>query len=174
MVQNLPRCRRRIGSRFVALLAIQMGTHILVASSDGEHPRAIREWRLMPYVLSMTTGQIGDPVTIVILVISDDRLLHVVMTLVWQEWRWNRSATAHVTAGVSSATLLSSTSPFLERQLQPLSGRNIRPVFVFILVEATDKNDLSIEMAKFRKTYSTAQWIDDARIILPDYIYASL
>lgn len=82
-VQNLPRCRRSLDRRFVALLAIQMGTHIVVASGDGEHPRAIREWRLMPHVLSMTTGQIGDPVTIVILVISDDRLLHVVMTPVW-------------------------------------------------------------------------------------------
>jgi hypothetical protein len=39
----------------------------------------------MPYVLSMTTSQIGNPIAIVILVISDDRLLHVVMILVLQE-----------------------------------------------------------------------------------------
>src|SRR6185437_1321380 len=67
-----------------------MGAHVLVASSDGEHPRAIREWRLMPHVLSMTTGQIGNPIAIVILMISHDRLLHVVMILVLQEERWNR------------------------------------------------------------------------------------
>lgn len=84
MVQNLSRSRRRLGRRFVALLAIQMGTHIPVASSGSEHPRAIREWRLMPYVLSMATGQIGNPVALFILVISDDRLLHLTMILVSQ------------------------------------------------------------------------------------------
>ncbi len=76
---DLSRSRRSLGRRFVALLAIQIGPHILVASGDGEHPWAVREWRLMPYVLSMTTGQIGNPIAIFILVISDDRLLHVVM-----------------------------------------------------------------------------------------------
>jgi hypothetical protein len=33
----------------------------------------------MPHVLSVTTSQIGNPIATVILVISDDRLLHVVM-----------------------------------------------------------------------------------------------
>lgn len=45
-------------------------------SSDGENPRAIRKWRLMPYMLPMTTRQLGNPIAIVILVISDDGLLH--------------------------------------------------------------------------------------------------
>lgn len=85
MVRNSSRSRRKIDSRFLALLAIQMSTQILIAAGDGEHPRAIREGRLMPNVLSMPTGQIGDPIAIVILVISDDRLLHIVMILVWQE-----------------------------------------------------------------------------------------
>jgi hypothetical protein len=40
--------------------------------------------------LSMTTGQIGNPIAIVILVISDDGLLHVVMILVLQEGCWTR------------------------------------------------------------------------------------
>ncbi len=91
-MQNLSRCRRRIG-RVFALLAIQTGTQVLLSSSDGEYPRAIREWRLMPHVLSMTTSQIGNPIAIVILVISNDRLLHVVRILVLQEGRWSRKTT---------------------------------------------------------------------------------
>ena len=83
-MRNLSRSQRRICSRFFALLAIQMGTQVLFTSSDSEHPRAIREWRLVPYVLPMPTGQISHPVTIVILVISDDRLLHAVTMLLLQ------------------------------------------------------------------------------------------
>ena len=60
---------------------------MLLTPSDGKHPRAIREWRLMPYVLPMTTGQIGNPIAMVILVISDDGLLHVVMLLAMQDGR---------------------------------------------------------------------------------------
>jgi hypothetical protein len=33
----------------------------------------------MAHMLSMTAGQIGNPIAIVVLVIPDDRLLHVVM-----------------------------------------------------------------------------------------------
>jgi hypothetical protein len=103
-VQNLSRCRRRIG-RFFALLAIQTGTQILFTAGDSEYPRAIREWRLMPHVLSMTTGQIGNPIAIVILVISDDGLLHVVMILVLQEGAGLENYD-QVTDIVSSAILL--------------------------------------------------------------------
>lgn len=77
----------RIGGRFLALLAIQISTQILIASGDGEYPRAIREGGLMPNVLSMPTGQIGNPIALVILVIADDRLLHIVVTPVRQKWR---------------------------------------------------------------------------------------
>lgn len=46
----------------------------------------------MSDVLPMATGQIGHPVTLFILVISDDRLLHLMMVLASQpEGRW-RSA----------------------------------------------------------------------------------
>lgn len=86
-MRNSSRSRRRIGCGFLALLAIQISTQILIASGDGEYPRAIREGGLMPNVLSMPTGQIGDPIAIVILVIADDRLLHIVVTPVRQKWR---------------------------------------------------------------------------------------
>lgn len=85
MVRNSSGSRRRRDSRLFALLAIQMGAQILVASCDGKHPRAIREWRLMAHMLPMAAGQIGNPIAIVILVIADDRLLHVVMIFVSQE-----------------------------------------------------------------------------------------
>jgi hypothetical protein len=48
-----------------------------ITPSDGKNPRAIREWRLMSYMLPMTARQLGNPIAIVILVISDDGLLHV-------------------------------------------------------------------------------------------------
>lgn len=57
---------------------------MLLASSDGEYPGAIDEGGLMPDMLPMATGQIGHPVTLFILVISDDRLLHRVMILLSQ------------------------------------------------------------------------------------------
>lgn len=85
----------------------------------------------MPDVLSMPTGQIGDPVALFILMIPNDRLLHIVMMLVARE-----------------QTKLTGL-PFLERQLWPLGRRNIGPVLAFILIKAADKNDVSIEMPKF-------------------------
>ncbi len=38
----------------------------------------------MPYVLPMTTGQIGHPIAVFVLVISNDRLLHRTTMLVLQ------------------------------------------------------------------------------------------
>ena len=72
------------GNRLLALFTVQIGAQMPLTSSDGEYPRAIDEGRLMSDVLPMATGQIGDPVALFILVISDDRLLHVVMILVSQ------------------------------------------------------------------------------------------
>lgn len=84
-VQNLPGSRRRrISSWFLALLAGQIGAQMLLSPRDSEYPRAIDERGLMPYVLSMTTGQVGNPVALLILVIADDRLLHSAMILVSQ------------------------------------------------------------------------------------------
>jgi len=52
---------------------------MLGAPGQGQNPRAIDKRRLMPNVLPMTTCQISHPVAIFILVISDDRLFHIVM-----------------------------------------------------------------------------------------------
>ena len=73
---NLSRSRGRIRSWLFTLLAVQERTEILLSPSHREHPRAIREWRLMSHMLSMTTDEIGNPITLVILMIPDDGLLH--------------------------------------------------------------------------------------------------
>jgi hypothetical protein len=83
-VQSLSSSRKRFSRRFLALLAVQMGAQMLLTSSNGEYPRAIDEGGLMPYVLPMTTGQIGHPIAVFVLVISNDRLLHGTTMLVLQ------------------------------------------------------------------------------------------
>jgi hypothetical protein len=84
MWENLSGSWRKIGRRFLAFLAVKMSAQMLLASSHGEHPRAIDEGGLMPYVLPMTTGQIGHPIALFVLVISNDRLLHSTTMLVLQ------------------------------------------------------------------------------------------
>jgi hypothetical protein len=49
---------------------------MLLTSRFSKHPRTIGKWRLVPDVLAVTTGQIGNPVGLFILVIADNRLLH--------------------------------------------------------------------------------------------------
>ena len=78
--QNLFGSRRRFRSWFLACLAIQVSTEELLTPTGREHPRALCEGRLVPYMLPMTTGQFGNPVAIFILVVSDNGLLHVVET----------------------------------------------------------------------------------------------
>lgn len=121
----------------------------------------------MSYVLSMTTGQIGNPIAYFILMISNNRLLHVVVIPVLDD---GVGVVPTIIRYCFFGDLYRSepTLTFLERQLRSLRGRHIRPVFILILVEAADKDDLPIEMAEFRETCLTAQRIDDARIILPD------
>ena len=49
---------------------------MLFSSDLAHYPRSIEEWRLMSHVLPMATGQLSDPISVLVLVISDDRLLH--------------------------------------------------------------------------------------------------
>jgi hypothetical protein len=83
-VQSLSSSRKRFSRRFLALLTVQIGAQMLFTPCDGEYPRAIDEGGLMPYVLPMTTGQIGHPIAVFVLVISNDRLLHSTTMLVLQ------------------------------------------------------------------------------------------
>jgi hypothetical protein len=84
MSQTLSRTWRRFGRWLLALFAVQLGPKMLLTSDYCQHPGTIRERGLMPHVLPMTAGQIGNPVVLFILMISDDRLLHLVLTLVAQ------------------------------------------------------------------------------------------
>jgi hypothetical protein len=52
---------------------------MLSTTGLGRHPRPIDERRLMPYMLSMPAGEIGDPIALFILMKADDLLLHAVM-----------------------------------------------------------------------------------------------
>lgn len=63
-------------------------------------------------------------------------------------------------------------SMLLERPFGPLNGRKIRPSLFLILIEASYKYHVAIEMAKLLEAYSAVLWIDDTGIILPDHINA--
>jgi hypothetical protein len=52
-----------------------------LTSIISKHPWAIKERWVMSNMLSMTTGQIGNPVTMLVSVITNDRLLHVIRSL---------------------------------------------------------------------------------------------
>jgi len=43
-----------------------------------ENPWAVEKRRVMSNMLSMTTGQIGNPVAVLVLVVTNDRLLHLI------------------------------------------------------------------------------------------------
>jgi len=53
-----------------------MLTQVLLASSSCQDPWATCERRLMPHMLSMTASQIGHPITLLILMKTNNRLLH--------------------------------------------------------------------------------------------------
>ena len=46
-------------------------------STIGENPWAVEEWGVMSNMLSMATAQIGNPVALLVLMVADDRLLHI-------------------------------------------------------------------------------------------------
>jgi hypothetical protein len=96
---------------------------MLLTSSQGEHPRAIDEGGLMPYVLPMTTGQIGHPIALFVLMISNDRLLHSTTMLVLQMEGGQRSAqrTSH---GIFSAVVcLVQRLITVSRMVVPVAGQ---------------------------------------------------
>lgn len=70
----------RFGSWVLTLFAIQIRAEKLLTPTGREHPRAVSEGRLVSDMLAMTTGQFSNPVAMLILVVPDDRLLHVVGT----------------------------------------------------------------------------------------------
>ena len=49
---------------------------MLLSPLPAEDPRPAHKRRLMTHVLPVSTGQIGDPVAVFILMKTDDRLMH--------------------------------------------------------------------------------------------------
>ena len=49
---------------------------MLLATHFGQHPGPAGHRRLVTHMLSVATGQIGHPMTLLVLVISNDRLVH--------------------------------------------------------------------------------------------------
>ena len=49
---------------------------MLAAALAGDDPWPVHEWWLMPHMLSMAAGQIGHPIALFILMITDNGLVH--------------------------------------------------------------------------------------------------
>jgi hypothetical protein len=54
---------------------------MLLTAMSGQDPGTVEERWVMSNMLSMTTGQIGNPVTVLVLVVASDGLLHVLRSL---------------------------------------------------------------------------------------------
>jgi hypothetical protein len=60
----------------ITFFTVQQLPAVLLTPSVGQHPGPIGHRRLVPDMLPMAAGQIGHPIPIFILMISDDRLVH--------------------------------------------------------------------------------------------------
>ena len=61
---------------FVAALTVQLCPKMLLTSFWGGHPRAGDEGWVVADMLTMATGEVGDPVTFFVLMIPNDVLFH--------------------------------------------------------------------------------------------------
>lgn len=59
-----------------AFLAVERLSDVFLSAGFAENPGSVRHRRLMPYMLSVAACQIRDPIAILILMISNDRLVH--------------------------------------------------------------------------------------------------
>lgn len=81
MLSGSQRVSRSEASRLFAFLTVQQRAEMALTPVIGQDPWTIKERWVMSNMLSMTTGQIGNPVAMLVLMITDDRLLHVVRSL---------------------------------------------------------------------------------------------
>jgi len=68
--------RGRALAFFLTLLTIQFGTEKGVPPFLRQYPRTACHRRLMPHMLAMAAAKVGHPMTFLILVITDNGLLH--------------------------------------------------------------------------------------------------
>ena len=70
--------RATTGLGLIAEDAVQRLAKPRAATLFREYPRAQLPWWIVPHVLVVATGELGDPMTVIVLMKTDDRLLHVV------------------------------------------------------------------------------------------------
>jgi hypothetical protein len=64
-----------LAALFIAFFAVESLSQMCSPSVFSDHPRTQLPWRPMPHVLRVATGQLCDPIAVLILMKSDDRLL---------------------------------------------------------------------------------------------------
>jgi hypothetical protein len=82
-VSGLPLWLWEIGGRIRAILAVQVCTKVLHAPFCCQHPGTIRERRLMTHMLPMAASQVSHPIAMLILMKTNNRLLHNCTSLVY-------------------------------------------------------------------------------------------
>jgi hypothetical protein len=139
-----------------------------LATVGSESPWTVKEWWLMTNMLPVTTGQVGNPVALFVLMVANDRLLHVAPVVRSQIMSIGGTATGENTERDFSIQNLS--LPFFKRQFRSLQRGQVLPALVLVLIKAPNKDHVSIEMAKLRQGGLTVLSIHDSSIILPDNI----
>jgi len=108
-------------------------------------------------MLTVATGQVGDPVAILIQVVPDDRLVH-------GPTPGGESVTGHSIFAVECRLSL------LKRTLRTFSGRHKSPMLFSVFVKTSDENDFSVEVPELRECNAALASIDHTGIELPDDI----
>jgi hypothetical protein len=100
---------RHLLRRFLALFAVQVCAEMLLPSNLADHPGAIEKGRLMSHVLPMAAGQLSHPISVFVLVIPDDRLLHTPLCVIYR------------TTGTTVRDTMFRTDPFVIKTVLPVS-----------------------------------------------------
>ena len=64
------------GLRLFTLQTVQYGAQMLVSTGLSQHPRPVGHRWLMTQMLSVSAGEVRNPIPDFILVVSDDLLVH--------------------------------------------------------------------------------------------------
>jgi hypothetical protein len=61
---------------FFTFFTVECLSDVLLAAGFSQNPGPVGHWRLVTDVLSVTAGQVGHPISMLVEVKSHDRLLH--------------------------------------------------------------------------------------------------
>ncbi len=73
---------------------------MLLAARRRQYPRPVRQRRLMPDMLAMTTGQIRNPVTVLILMVAYNRLVHISVSVAALQDRFSNGRSGRTADGI--------------------------------------------------------------------------